>query len=265
MSDGCGPPPWTRCAEFGPGGSCGRTRVLSLDLGMESPSDGFSAKWPKQGMWDSGGAYALPMSEPLTVAPECSSLLPTPAAADSVRGPDYARAGREESGGDDLVTTMACPLPAPTSRDHKGRNQRDDDSCLPGAVGKLLPTPTAADAVGARNRTANRQPGAAAHIGDTLTDAMWKVNGVPEWAKVNEETRLLPTPTARLGDPSGRRADAARYKGPKSQGSRRSNLDDMVEAVRTEAPWLGETTPPPSSDGNGCSDPTLPLWTTEDD
>lgn len=34
-------------------------------------------------------------------------LLPTPSAADSERGPDYARMGRQESGGDDLVTTLA--------------------------------------------------------------------------------------------------------------------------------------------------------------
>jgi DNA (cytosine-5)-methyltransferase 1 len=33
-------------------------------------------------------------------------LLPTPAAADGQRGPDYARAGREESGGDDLLTAL---------------------------------------------------------------------------------------------------------------------------------------------------------------
>jgi hypothetical protein len=33
-------------------------------------------------------------------------LLPTPAAAAGHRGPDYARAGREESGGDDLLTAL---------------------------------------------------------------------------------------------------------------------------------------------------------------
>ena len=33
-------------------------------------------------------------------------------------------------------------LPTPTSRDHKGRNQRDDETCLTGA---LLPTPRATD------------------------------------------------------------------------------------------------------------------------
>lgn len=35
------------------------------------------------------------------------SLLPTPATADADRGPDFARAGREGSGGDDLVTICA--------------------------------------------------------------------------------------------------------------------------------------------------------------
>lgn len=104
-------------------------------------------------------------------------MLPSPAAWDAARGPDYAREGREDSGGDDLVTTVAkllptptgsdhkgssspasakewehrgtnLPeavqhLPTPTARDHKGRNQRDDTTCLPGAVERLLPTPTA--------------------------------------------------------------------------------------------------------------------------
>jgi hypothetical protein len=28
-------------------------------------------------------------------------------------------------------------LPTPTSRDHKGRNQRDDDTCLPGALASI--------------------------------------------------------------------------------------------------------------------------------
>ena len=35
-------------------------------------------------------------------------------------------------------------LPTPTTRDHKGRNQRNDATCLPGAVA-LLPTPNARD------------------------------------------------------------------------------------------------------------------------
>lgn len=36
-----------------------------------------------------------------------SRMWPTPCAADGSRGPDFARAGREDSGGDDLVTAVA--------------------------------------------------------------------------------------------------------------------------------------------------------------
>lgn len=52
---------------------------------------------------------------------------------------------------------------------------------------------------------------------------------------------MLPTPTARLGDESGRGADPARYKGPKSQDGRRSNLDDCIAAIEAESPWLMPT------------------------
>jgi DNA (cytosine-5)-methyltransferase 1 len=47
-----------------------------------------------------------------------------------------------ERGGQHGWTTVASLLPTPTSRDHKGRNQRDDATCLTGA---LLPTPRATD------------------------------------------------------------------------------------------------------------------------
>ncbi len=88
-----------------------------------------------------------------------AALLPTPAAGDGDRGPDFARRGRQESGGD-LVTTVArmvpsrpdSLLPTPTSRDGKGRNQRNDETCLPGAVSKLLPTPDAAMGLGGHER-----------------------------------------------------------------------------------------------------------------
>ncbi|MFI7678544.1 DNA cytosine methyltransferase [Actinophytocola sp. NPDC049390] len=39
-------------------------------------------------------------------------------------------------------------LPTPTARDWKGRNQRDDETCLPGAVFPLLPTPTVGNVTG---------------------------------------------------------------------------------------------------------------------
>ena len=34
----------------------------------------------------------------------------------------------------DALPGVVTLLPTPTSRDHKGRNQRDDATCLPGAV-----------------------------------------------------------------------------------------------------------------------------------
>jgi hypothetical protein len=60
-------------------------------------------------------------------------LLPTPRTSDT-NGP-----GIRGQGGMDLrtavsVMTEARLLPTPTNRDHKGRNQRNDDSCLPGAI-----------------------------------------------------------------------------------------------------------------------------------
>lgn len=233
MTDGSGPPPWMRYAEFGPDGSCGRTRVLSLDLGEASPSAGFSAKWPRSATWDRTGVYVLPTSAPVTDGTDCSSS------------------------------------------------------------GALLPTPTVGDSKAARNSTATRHvlPPTGIHAGNTLTDAVTllptptanQYECEPEVFLARQErcketaqngkgfglttamavALLLPTPTSRLGDDSGRRADAARYKGPKSMGGRRSNLDDAVEAVRTDAPWIGATTPPPSPGTPPCSDdpPRLPLTT----
>ena len=68
-------------------------------------------------------------------SPTRLTLLPTP------RTSDTNGAGAHGQGGMDL-RTVASLLPTPTSRDHKGRNQRDDATCLTGA---LLPTPRATD------------------------------------------------------------------------------------------------------------------------
>jgi hypothetical protein len=77
-------------------------------------------------------------------------MLPTPAAWDGDRGPDYAWAGREASGADDLVTTIAKLLPTPTSADHKGATSPEAaqdwefrGTNLPEAVQRMrmLPTP----------------------------------------------------------------------------------------------------------------------------
>jgi hypothetical protein len=54
---------------------------------------------------------------------------------------------------------------------------------------------------------------------------------------------LLPTPTARLGDPKSRGAQAKRYSDPE----RRYDLDDAVASI-------GESSDPPSDGGSGSPD-----------
>lgn len=72
--------------------------------------DAFLETWPASGMTLRGRAYELPTWAPRTGASGSSSspglLLPTPEAKLSDSGPDYARANREGSGGDDLTTVL---------------------------------------------------------------------------------------------------------------------------------------------------------------
>ena len=109
-------------------------------------------------------------------------------------------------------------------------------------VEHLLPTPSVALATGGQtSRSGDR-------IGEPLLPSIAKAMTTP----------LLPTPTARLGDDTSRGADPARYKGPASLNGRRSNLDDCIAAVETQAPWLGGTTSPLSDGGSPSSDGQLP-------
>jgi hypothetical protein len=162
MSDGCGPRPYEPFAIFGPGGACSRTRQASLPWEEESLSGGSSPRWPKQGTWDSGGAYELPTSGHRTDESGCSSLLRTPDVASGRRLGPVKLVGRTPSDPqvslrDQVAALLPTPmtepntgngharnlgkevrmLPTPTGRDHKGRNQRDDETCLPGAIGTL--------------------------------------------------------------------------------------------------------------------------------
>jgi hypothetical protein len=74
-------------------------------------------------------------------------LLPTPEASDATGGRMSKELGGTRPSGSKRAVTLGTAvdhlLPTPTSSDHKGRNQRGDDTCLPGAVDALLPTPTA--------------------------------------------------------------------------------------------------------------------------
>ena len=68
-----------------------------------------------------------------SLAIEAQRLLPTPRATDGTKGGPNQRG----SSGDLMLPSAIQPanlLPTPTRRDYKGRNQRDDATCLPGAV-----------------------------------------------------------------------------------------------------------------------------------
>ena len=135
-------------AYFDPAGSCWRPCEDTLD----SASMPSSLTLPEWGMTRGGELFELPTLALRTGAHGCSSLyaslaqtvnlLPTPLASDS-KG-----AGEHGTGGKDLGTEIS-----------------------------LLPTPVGTDAKGARNRTAIRRPDSTGHIGDTLTDAVWKIEG----------------------------------------------------------------------------------------
>ncbi|SHQ58395.1 phage DNA methylase [Mycobacteroides abscessus subsp. abscessus] len=100
-----------------------------------------------------------------------AALLPTPAASDGARGPDYARVGRDGSGGDDLITTVFRTL-------------------------ALLPTPSACDSSGGGQSLDKRQ----GHTRQLVDYAL--LDGTPRWGKYEPAirrweaiTREAPSPT----------------------------------------------------------------------
>ena len=60
--------------------------------------------------------------------------------------------------------------------------------------------------------------------------------------------KTLPTPTAHIATRG--KGDPARYKGEKSQSSRRSNLEDAFEVIKELSESTGESSNPPSDDGS---------------
>jgi len=100
----------------------------------------FSGTWPRSGSMRDGRVFEHPTSALPTDESDSSSLLRTP----TLSGYEDNRGG----GGELRAGIMHGPsrrLPTPSARDHKGRNQRDDASCLTGA---LLPTPRVSDSTG---------------------------------------------------------------------------------------------------------------------
>lgn len=68
-------------------------------------------------------------------------------------------------------------LPTPTSRDHKGHNQRRDKTCLTGA---LLPTPAAADGSRGQDLARANRDGSG---GDDLVTLVVKADRAQQWGK----------------------------------------------------------------------------------
>lgn len=165
-------------------------------------SDVFSEIFPTSGTTASGEAYGLPTWEHRMVAsgssssrPDATSLLPTPEAKLSDSGPDYARANREGSGGDDLTTTIHRAL-LPTPEAGLGSHNRANgvDPAKRRAAGKqvsladvarhelpLLPTPTTQDGA------------------NTAGPSQFDRNSLP----LNAMVTLFPTPRASDGEKGG--------------------------------------------------------------
>lgn len=234
----------------------------------------YSGTWPTSGMTRSGSAYELPTWAPPTAGSGCSSspgreaptpvpsLLPTPEAKLSDSGPDYARANREGSGGDDLTTTIhrhLLPTPTGTNSHGNGHNSRGEP-LLPAVAASLLPTPTARDWKGANQRgDATCLPGALIPmVSDQAppdSNPLFDGEGTATWLARRERVKqtanngngmgmpltiavqLLPTPSV---------ADAMGGHLTRS-GARSGEL--LLPGVARDLASRGESTNPPSDDG----------------
>jgi hypothetical protein len=147
------------------------------------------------------------------------ALWPTPKSSPS--GPDFARVGREGSGGDDLATAVAKTemLPTPIDPSKGGGSSRSgnrigETPSLHGMARKgmlekwPIPTPTAGDAKASGSRNLE---GSKAHAGVSLTDYVKFGN--------SRTPRTVPTPSAND------------YKIASKDGQRRGQLGDPAMKV----------------------------------
>ena len=108
----------------------------------------FSETWPRTGYTHAGSAFEHPTSVHPTPVSECSSLLPTPIASDSIGGRQDPQKRREGGHSPKLRDQITDLLPTPTASSY-GSNQSDS----PGAkvrpsldgIARLLPTPRHTD------------------------------------------------------------------------------------------------------------------------
>lgn len=115
------------------------TPNASVSQDGERPETFFERRLAQKALGRNGNGIGLP----LTIAVQ---LLPTPAGSDGSRGPDYAAATREGTGGDSLTTTVA-------------RLNAETEGLLADPNIRLLPTPQESDGFGGRNETAAMRRG----------------------------------------------------------------------------------------------------------
>ena len=150
-------------------------------------------------------------------------------------GPGEAEGGRAR--GDAAGRGL---LPTPTTRDHKGANQRGDDTCLTGA---LLPTPRATDGT-------KGGPNQRGSSGDLMLPSA--------------VMRLLPTPSVAdvMGGRKGRSGE--RNDEPLLNGIAHANLwGDYAAAIARWEAILGRPAPEPtqtSAKGNPQLSPRFVEW-----
>lgn len=189
----------------------------------------------------------------------------------------------------DIPHLLARTLPTPTAGDAKSSGSRNlpgskakDGVSLTDVFRtggsttprNLLPTPVANE----------KNPGSGGELRAALTHGPGRRNetGIDSWGRPNTgRAKLLPTPTTQdaantagpsqfrrnsdplnvavvktlLPSPTVRTArrgkgDPERYRGTKSQGSRRSNLEDAIEVIKDPETWTGDFSGQQYEDGS---------------
>lgn len=155
---------------------------------LPTPTASDTSKHSGQPLWKRAG-HALRLTDVAEHA-----LLPTPSAADGSGGRTPAQSGGMRPSGAKRsvpLTDLPLLLPTPTSRDHKGRNQRDDDTCLTGA---LLPTPRKSDGDGGANPLRRKERMDDVETRVIRCDGQWGKysSAIQRWESL---TRPAPPPT----------------------------------------------------------------------
>lgn len=167
--------------------------------------------------------------------------VPTPRASDGTSGPDFARATRDGSGGDDLTTHVNKQeresWPTPAATDHKkgvakpGQRRGQLEEAVH-TEEDYWPTPSASDGSGGRidppeTRASKKRPSGA------------KAQKTLRGAATDAELRT-PTPTASArGDSRGRHRDGQRYGEGKHGDTLLDHALDLEDPSRGPSPGRG--------------------------